>query len=464
MNSVPNTWLISNSSIYFADGLIRGSIPINAYNIFDLSKLSEALLLSDKIVTIPGRGTEIETYQNLKNDNRVKVEELNVNDGIMDKIVGLIRSGDEIHKILDKDLVVSIFSDIFGVYDRRIDYVDNWRKKHYKNKRLILDAVSWSPDWATTNWASTFEHMDRWFHSDIHEENIYHEMLKSPRYYGSNPDEILTEIDTTSHYTFQFQNMITDTYLRTILYLKVASQYQLNYSPDSIRVPLVQYIDSVMLDEVKKFGQRLVERYENNDVNSREYINNIAYEINEIKLPILGVVINKMHKSNLTKKDFLNTILDLREEKKIKNIRQILSVLDKAIKAEDSKDIQEWEKMKKKLKLMPGNGPANSILVKINNVLEKLRPIFTVAAAATGLSFDSGAIGATTAALGFAPGIVSYFKQRRFTLLKELNKEVNHFVWYNKKLQGIFDSKLSGEDINLLRSLRASQKKYLESI
>ena len=42
-----------------------------------------------------------------------------------------------------------------------------------------------------------------------------------------------------------------------------------------------------------------------------------------------------------------------------------------------------------------------------------------------------------------------------------MNKEVNQIMSYNNKLQTIFDSKLSGEDINLLRKLSAHQKKYL---
>jgi hypothetical protein len=134
-------------------------------------------------VTLPARGTEIETYDKLRNDKRIKIEELDVNDGVIQKIVELIRAGDDIHTKLDKDTLVKIFTDIFGVYDRPVDYVDDWHRLHYKNKRLIPDAVTWSPEWATTRWSSTFEHMDRWFHSQIQSENYYHKGISEEKQY-----------------------------------------------------------------------------------------------------------------------------------------------------------------------------------------------------------------------------------------------------------------------------------------
>ena len=71
-------------------------------------------------------------------------------------------------------------------------------------------------------------------------------------------------------------------------------------------------------------------------------------------------------------------------------------------------------------------------------------------------------IGAAMVGLGFIPLFMSYFKQRRFTLLKELNKEVNHIVFYNNKLEKIFGSKLTTNQVNILRELNATEKKYLD--
>lgn len=52
---LPNSWLTSNSHLYFADRLLHTKSPLNAYGIFDLAKLSEAILLAEKILILPGR-------------------------------------------------------------------------------------------------------------------------------------------------------------------------------------------------------------------------------------------------------------------------------------------------------------------------------------------------------------------------------------------------------------------------
>jgi hypothetical protein len=167
-----------------------------------------------------------------------------------------------------------------------------------------------------------------------------------------------------------------------------------------------------------------------------------------------------MAKSNNTRKDFLDTIFELREEKKIKNIREILGVLDRANKG-DLAYMKEWEKIKKQLKYVKGGEQGDSIFIKINNIYDKLGPVLSVAGMAAGISLDSEYVGAAVAGLGFIPLFKSYFKRRRFTLLKELNKEVNQIISYNNKLEKIFDSKLTTSHVNTLRKLNSSQKKYI---
>jgi hypothetical protein len=67
---------------YFADRLISGSLPVNAFSLFDLSKLSECILLADKITTLPGRGIPNSTFDKLK---KAKIpEEINVDDNSTD--------------------------------------------------------------------------------------------------------------------------------------------------------------------------------------------------------------------------------------------------------------------------------------------------------------------------------------------------------------------------------------------
>lgn len=55
----PNTWLISNSTFYFASKFLEKKIPLNIYSIWDLCNLSEAILFAEKITTIPGLAEDL---------------------------------------------------------------------------------------------------------------------------------------------------------------------------------------------------------------------------------------------------------------------------------------------------------------------------------------------------------------------------------------------------------------------
>jgi len=52
----PNTWLVTNTSLFFADQLLEGTYKykVDFYRVSELSKLSEAILLADRIVTLAG--------------------------------------------------------------------------------------------------------------------------------------------------------------------------------------------------------------------------------------------------------------------------------------------------------------------------------------------------------------------------------------------------------------------------
>ena len=55
-----NSWLITNTQLYFADQLLdKDWRRYNAYGLLDLSNLLNAIVLSDKIFTLPGFHTEI---------------------------------------------------------------------------------------------------------------------------------------------------------------------------------------------------------------------------------------------------------------------------------------------------------------------------------------------------------------------------------------------------------------------
>jgi hypothetical protein len=92
MNNItnnPNTWLTSNSQLYFADSILTKDLPLNAYSIFDVCNLLEAILLADKIITLPGNGFENETAKKLRKENLLN--QLEIEKDIAD-IIGSLKS------------------------------------------------------------------------------------------------------------------------------------------------------------------------------------------------------------------------------------------------------------------------------------------------------------------------------------------------------------------------------------
>lgn len=105
--------------------------------------------------------------------------------------------------------------------------------KKSSKKKNILDAITYTTEWANRNWYSTSRYMDSWFRKPIHQEDSEFEIIRST-------DSANINSNFSRYYIYQ--DLITDTYLRTLLYLRISSHYQLNYFPDSLRVPLVEYM------------------------------------------------------------------------------------------------------------------------------------------------------------------------------------------------------------------------------
>ena len=75
----PNSWLLSNSTLYIANRFLNIGDDLNAYSLFDLSKLSEAILFSEKIITISSPMVESsEAFKSLK--SIIKVLDINDNE------------------------------------------------------------------------------------------------------------------------------------------------------------------------------------------------------------------------------------------------------------------------------------------------------------------------------------------------------------------------------------------------
>lgn len=64
-------------------------------------------------------------------------------------------------------------------------------------------------------------------------------------------DEFLSFQMSENHHNIK--NAITENYMRTILYLDIAASYGLNYSPDTFRIPIVEYVNSSINETINPY-------------------------------------------------------------------------------------------------------------------------------------------------------------------------------------------------------------------
>lgn len=97
----------------FADRLLNGKLPLNVYSLFDLANLAEAILLSSRIVTLPGRGLGNDTANRLR---RAGILGEFQTDEDSEKAINLVRGNWTYDFLNEKDLdkLAIILQDIFG--------------------------------------------------------------------------------------------------------------------------------------------------------------------------------------------------------------------------------------------------------------------------------------------------------------------------------------------------------------
>jgi hypothetical protein len=247
--------------------------------------------------------------------------------------------------------------------------------------------------------------------------------------------------------------------------LDVASRNQFNYCPDSIRVPLVEYIDNVQLGNIQRFGQKLIGILGRQDAS---YLERISFERIKINVPsILGKILETM-KSNQSR-DFIKTALELREDKKFAKVREILQIQDRVLRYGYKDDISALSKIIKEMKNFSDNAEDSGLYSKIIGVIDKTSPViaglsvFTLGQVSPidDKTIQAMIIGSTTATF-YVKKLYSYFKRPRIQYLKDLGKELIQIKIYNNDLNSIFGSKLTAENIHQLKTLNAFQHSYLD--
>lgn len=256
MTTEPNTWLISHSNLYSAAQIIYGKSELNAYTLFDLCNLSEAILFANKITTLPAESfltrevnakkimlkitKELESNEIFEQIDVTKL----IKDTIIQNIMYELKGGHEItnDKVID-DLAV-ILNHIFKIKTTAahqiISNISRWGDSHYKSS--IMNAFT--PSSLLYNMTTGGHYI-----SDI---------KLSSRYSHYKPS-----LDT---------EMMSVTYLRALLYFRIAGYLKLNYLPDSIRAPIVAYLNKMSL---KKIDKKINELIQTADSNLKKQLNTI---------------------------------------------------------------------------------------------------------------------------------------------------------------------------------------------
>jgi hypothetical protein len=137
-----NTWLISNSQLYFSSKILTGELPLNVYSLLDLSNLLESILLADEIEVLPGRGLENDITDKLKSIHLLK--ELDIKRDIAETINQLKFEWDTDSVINKNQEVFSrILCDIFPI------------EKDIAEKAISNANLYWDQTYNTPNWEIT---------------------------------------------------------------------------------------------------------------------------------------------------------------------------------------------------------------------------------------------------------------------------------------------------------------------
>jgi hypothetical protein len=276
------------------------------------------------------------------------------------------------NEILDHKRIAEIISNIFSV-----DY------------NLVYNTVSKSTDLADRSWNTPDWDAAGWFKSSLHDEMGF-SWQKS-----DVSSERLAELENEKGSLLK--RTILEVYVRSIIYIRMASLYGLNYSPDSIRIPIVEYIHSALIEKINDDTQNLIAQvriWHGNHIESSNYL--VGYEKLVIETPsFLGLVLTKCE----TKDKFLETAIEG-------------AALGMNIVSQDF----------------------GTMLSSLATAMGFVKPVYQ---------------------------LFNYLRNPRIMLLHDLKKRLSHVIRINKDIKEIFKSDLSSQEISKLTRLKALNENML---
>jgi len=387
------------------------------------------------MITLPGRGSRNDTFKMLKDEGIAEELDVDSRKDQMDTILSRSRHAN-LYREVQLDGVAKVLCDIFPI--------------SYENASQIIEKAR---DWGDEHWNTPHWDAAQWLLKSIHDEDG---RVRLKEY---DQDHVAGFWERLGQEKMFIEDTISETYLRSLVYVGVASEFGFNYAPDSVRVPIVGYIDKSLKQTMNQISLLLMRDI---DGKYRERVKTMNTQIGrwfDIEIPpIFSMVI----KSSKGKQDFLHQAIALREESEnIRNFRAWLMDVNNAILSDDSDKVGKLKDQYEKASTMK-RGTAEVLKTIIKTILV---PNISIADLSTG-SIDPLKASASIS-LNFYPMIdlaKRYFQTRRLVLLNDLNKHLHSINVIIKDLNRVFGQSLSGNHLHLFSRLRAYQENYLRQL
>lgn len=412
----PNTWLLSNSTFYFASKLLEGDLPLNAYSIWDLCNLSEAILFAEKITTLPGLAEYNQAITKLR--KKEIIEDLVEIRPDMDDLVLELKGSHIIRDGRINQQITDIMCNIFPFIDK--DEVSSAISQAFDFGEEMYN----SPDWGGPLTKSTMA-----------SDHIFH-ILKYDESFGISP-------------ILPCRKTLAEIYLRSILYLRIAAVRGLNYYPDPFRLPIVAFLNSIIIEVMNKYVPKLFQ--DSNSIRKKEIKSlnkSIGSSMYEVECPAaLSMIIKRCD----TKKDFLDKALEVREDKTLQGFRKWLAEASEAVLDHP----QKFMHMKKQ---------AQNILDKKEFDLKAVAESTTLGIELNGnanINLPIGKIISLT-----AEKFNNFFNPSRKSLIFFLNmtKNLDQIAARKNDFDRIFGRSLTSQELDAIAKLGINQRNYLNNI
>lgn len=433
--NLPSPWLISNTQLYYADKILTPKAYQNMYSLFDLSNLVEAIILSPKIITLPGQAIGTSTSTFLEHEGILELAEVEEDMAIIISQFNSSTWSSDSLVTQNKAEITRILCDIFPV-----------------NYEIANNAIMNSNEWAnhaytTPNWSRTKEFTKADVAGDSH--------LDGGLAYNGDLN-FMFNIYHKAHPKVT-QEILTSTFVRALFYLMIASSRNYNYCPDSIRIPIIAFLNSIYSQDVFKATKKILMKLDDKVAEKINLLNDVlGHSKFEIKVPSAFSLVLKASKN---KEDILQKAVELRNSADLKKFRSRLAKLEESAKKLDPRFLKQKEELEATLDTEEYD--FESIIVQ--SVTQLLDVIRNIAAPGSGLLTSNIIPGDKLTEFGVRK-IIKYFKTRNLSYLRNLGKQLESVRSSQKNIEAIFGFKLSQQDIKTLYGLRAYQFDYLKSI